>query len=185
MIMKELMDILSNFLYNNFKILLIFLIIFILVLGFMISRTDKFNTLLFYPDNDRDTLLVEKRSIVKGISRSEMINNTIGELLLGSVDPDIKGIFPNESKLLSVRMEGKTVLLNFNKETINGIREVEEDSDVSVYYLSLESIVDTVCFLYRDIENVRFFFDGKEYRYIGDFGPIDNGLKPDWNILKR
>ena len=60
----------------------------------------------------------------------------------------------------------------------------EKKGDLS-YKLLVGSILDTICFQFKDIKKVKLFFDGKEYRYIGDIGPIDDGLLPDWSILIR
>ena len=101
----------------------------------------------------------------------------------------ITGVFlraVEQAMPISVRLEGKTVFLNFSRETVMDVQvEKEEKDGVSIYYLLLESIVNSICFEHRDVDRVKFSFGGKEYRYVGNFGPIDKGLKPDWRILMR
>jgi hypothetical protein len=139
---------------------------------------------LFYPDKTKTSLIYEKRYIIYGKNRLDKINKVVDELLLGPVSPDIEDIFPLKSKLLSSRMDKDTLSLNLTRETVMDV-SWEKNNNVSIYKILLQSIVDTVCYHDRNIKKVKFYFDSKEFKYIGDFGPIDQGVSPDWESLKR
>ena len=130
-------------------------------------------------------VIAEKRKIIKGRSKLNRIKNTVEELLLGPMSPKINNIFPKDSKLLDLYIEEKKVLnINFNREMLLELEWTSKDG-ISIYYIVLQSIADTIFYQFRDIEKIKFYFNNIAYRYIGDYGPLENGIKPDWDILKR
>ncbi len=170
-------------LFKNIKILLLLFIVFLLIISFFIFNKNYYHSILFYPNKSRNILLGENRKIIKDFTKEGKIKKIVEELLLGPINPELYNIFPLESKLLSARLDDKVLLLNFNNETIMNI-EFESENDKIIYSLFLKSIVNSICFQVKDIELVKFYFDGKGYKYLGSYGPIDKGVKPDWEMLK-
>lgn len=180
----KILNIFFNFFKKKLKWIVIILIILINLILFYVSNTNFYYTILFYPDKNKINLIAEKRAIIKEKNKKQKIKNTIEQLLLGPIEPGINNIFPKEAKLLSIKLIGKNVLLNFNRETIMNIKW-EKNQNVSIYYIFLQSIVNSICFQHKDVDRVKFYFNGKEFEYIGNYGPMDIGLKPDWSILSR
>ena len=189
--MKNIMDILNNLkediqefliLYKNQTIIILVVVVFIL--GFLKTKNNYYHALLFYPDIKNEVLLAERRAIIKSSSKEQKIINTVEELISGPVDYNIKNIFPLESKLLNIRLENNILHLNFNRETLMNLN-LEKYEKKNNYYLYLQSITDTVCHQFRDIKIIKFYFDGKETRFVESYGPIDQGIKPDWKLLKK
>jgi len=157
--------------------------IIICIFGYYLTDKNYYNSLLFYSNKDKTKLFAERRAVIKGKTKTDRIRNSLEELLLGPIDPKIYNIFPIEAKLLSLRINNNTAYVNLNRETIMNI-DFKKTKNISIYYLILQSIANTIHFQNRKIEYVKFYFDGKEYKYLGDIGLLDKGLKPDWKILK-
>jgi hypothetical protein len=168
---------------NKVKIIIVLSIIFVLTFFYFIFNKNYYHSYLFYPDKKLTTLLAEKRQIIKDNNKKNKIKNIVEELILGPMNSEFYNIFPLDSKLLSVTLVNNNLLLNFNKATIMNIDNESEDNKL-VYSYFIKSIVNSICFQLKDIETVKFYFDGKSYKYIGSYGPIDKGIKPDWNTLK-
>ncbi len=174
---------LKEILIKNLKIVSIILFTIIITICFFAFNKNYYHTLLFYPDKNKNLLLTEKREIIKDNDKTKRIKKIVEELLLGPIDPEMYNVFPKESKLLSIRLEDNILFLNLNKETVMNIENVSGDNKL-IYSLLLKSIVNSVCFQEKDINLIKFYFNGKEYKYLGTYGPIIEGIKPDWNILK-
>jgi hypothetical protein len=43
--------------------------------------------------------------------------------------------------------------------------------------------VNTICFNQREIKKVKLYFEGIDYRYIGIYGPFNEGIAPDWELF--
>lgn len=170
-------------LQKNIKVFLVFIIFFIIFICYFIFNKNYYHTYLFYPNKKLTLLLAEKRQIIKEYDKKSKVRNIVEELLLGPIDPEYYNIFPLESKLLSVSLSDNVLLLNFNKETIMNI-ENESENDKIIYSLFLKSIANSICFQMKDIKLIKIYFDGKAYKYLGSYGPIDKGIKSDWNVLK-
>lgn len=167
---------------QNFKWIIIIFFVFIFFIGYMVTEKNYYYSLLFFTNREKTKLLAERRKIVKGKTKVEKIRNSIQELLLGPMDPELYTLFPTDSKLISVRIEKRTVHVNLNKETFLNIEERNNSSDICT--LMLQSIVHTIYFQNKWVEKVKFYVEGKEYNFIGDAGPLNNGVKPNWNLVK-
>ena len=169
---------------SNIRWFFVGLALLVMTCGFISTYDNRYHTILFYADKKKNQLFAERRAIVKSFKEIDRIKNSVDELLLGPIDPKLVNIFPQDSKLLSAMLSGRTLTLNFNKETIMDVNW-EKNYGVSIYYLLVQSVTDTVCYQFKEIDKIKFYFNGQEYRYIGDVGPVDNGVKPDWKILKK
>ena len=156
----------------------------IISLIFVFNLKNYYCSILFFPDSKKTGLLYERRNILYGKNRLDRINKIVDELLLGPIGPKYLDIFPMNSRLLSSRFDNDVLSLNFNRETVMNVNWDSTDN-LSIYKILLQCIVDTVCYHDRGIKYVKFYFDGKEYRYVGDYKLPDEGVKPDWKILKK
>jgi len=173
----------NNIFKKYYNWIIIFFILFSGIIGYFFTYTNYYNSYLFYPDKEKIKLIAERRSIIKGKTKIEKIRNTIEELLLGPMDYNINSFFPVESKLMNIRLENKTLHINLNRETIMNLN-YNKEKNISSYYLMMQSIIHTVHYQFRNIENYKFYFNGKDYKYIGDIKHPENGFKPDLKILK-
>lgn len=184
-------------LHGNLVIKSVLLGIVVLCIGipgyFYVTGTSYF-VKLFFPEVTGNSLIYEIRKIPRSSTKREKLSLIIDELLLGAVAPNTKAVFPREAKLLSLWIQDSEVLLNFNKEFLNNLEWENPAGDTSAtaherehafYSLLLQSVVHTICAEERSIKIVKFYFDGKPYKYIGTLGPLDGGLKPDWKLLKK
>jgi len=169
---------------ENIRWFFVSLALLVMVFGFFSYHDNKYHSILFYTDKKKNQLFAERRTIVDSVKKIDRIKNSVEELLLGPIDPNLVNIFPKEAKLLSAILSNKTLILNFNKETIMDLNW-EKNNEVSIYYLLLQSITDSVCLQFKEIEKIKFYFNGQDYRYIGDIGPVSDGVRPDWKILKK
>ncbi len=181
--LKKLWDLLNNFYQEHKKYIIIAVIIFINFSGYLLTNKNTYTTYLFYPNNLKTKLIKEKSEILKSYNKTKRMRNTLEELLLGPLNPNITNLFSKNSKLLSLKVTGNTVLLNFNKDFIMDL----DDNNASnlTYYLILQSIVNSITYQFKDIKTVKFYFSDKEYRFVGTYGPINQGIKPDINILSK
>jgi|GEM_PF-1163865 len=189
--MKRLLDILDDiktnlfdFIEDNIKYIIICIIILINIIGFLITNKNTYYSYLFFPDNKKMKLIAEKREIIKGKNKKENIENIIDELLIGPFNQNINNILPGNSKLLNVILNDSSLFLNFSKETIMGV-DLKNNNDTSIIELLLQSVIISIYYKYHDIKNVYFYFDGKEYKYIGKFGPIEKGISPNWKFISK
>lgn len=159
-------------------------ILLILLIGYLATEKNYYYSMLFYTNRDGTKLLAERRKIIKARTKENRIKNSIEELLLGRSDPDLYNLFPVDSKVLSVRVEKKVVHINLNRETFLNVEDRKSKNGVSIYRLMLQSIVHSIYFQNKWVDRVKFYIEGAEYNYIGDVGPLANGLKPDWSLVK-
>ena len=160
------------------------LVIFVLVIALilLINRENFNNRLLCYPDKELKGLLCERREVTKGRNKKEKIRNIVNELLLGPIDPKLYNYFPKESKLLSVVLENKSIYLNFNRDFLLNVNE-NKKGKYSVYHLMIYSIINSIHLNIRGIERYYILFNGIQYEFIDNFGPINEGLTADLKIL--
>jgi hypothetical protein len=187
MIMRKLRDLLNNvinFIENYKKPVIIILSIVVVIILYFLSSKNYYYGVLFYPDKTKASLIYEKHAIIYGKNSLDEANKIIDELLLGPVNQKFLNIFSSKAKLLSSRIEKDTLIVNLTKDTLMDIN-TEKNKNVSLHYLALQSIVTSVCFHEKSIKKVKFYFDGIDYKFIGDYGPITEGMKPDWKILKK
>ncbi len=183
--LRRLTVLLNDFVEDNINGIIIAAIILVNIIGFFATSNNTYRAFLFYPNRQKNMLIAEKRDIIRKFSEKDRIKNTVEELLLGPINPDVQNIIPNSAKLLNVIVSGNTVKLNFNRETVMDIDTSREKKPSLYYELVLDSIVDSICIQFRNIKKVYFYFDGKEYEYLNTFGPLGNGLRPDYSILKK
>jgi hypothetical protein len=182
--MKKHLETIIELLIDNIKYIIIILLILINLIGYFATRENTYKSYLFYPDKNNKLLIAERRKIIKAKSKKEIIKNIIDELFLGTENKKLNNIFPKKSKVLSVRFNEDTLYINLNKNTVNDLSEkiIYDSNFFNLFFLS---IVNTVCFEFRDIKLVKFYFNSKEYKYLDKYGPYDNGIKPNWNIIKK
>jgi hypothetical protein len=139
---------------------------------------------LFYPDKDLNGLLAENRAIIKGSNEKERIRNIVEELITGPIDPKLVNFFPKESKLNSLWIDGRTVLLDFNRETLLNVN-ADKYGKFSAAYLLLFAITNSICFHEKRIERVKFYFDGVSYKNIENIENFGEGLRKDFKIFLK
>lgn len=183
-VLIDFYNILKDFLLVQLKWVTITVVVLINLFGFLVTYENTYASVLFYPDRSLTKLVAERRKIVKSKNKTARIENTVEELLLGPVDPEIKTFFPEGTKLLGLKKIENVLHLNFNRTMIMDL-EWDKNNGISIYYILLQSIVNTVCYQFREINKIKFYFNNKEFRYIGDYGPLENGIEPDWQMLKQ
>jgi spore germination protein GerM len=176
---------LNDFIEDNINAVIIFIIIIINLIGFFATNSNTYKAFIFYPTRNMDKIIAEKREIVRSFSKKNRIKNTIDELLLGPINTEIRRIAPINSKLLNVELIDKNLLLNFNRETVMDIDTSRLDNPANYYKILLQSIVNTISIQFKDIKKIYFYFDGVQYNYLENFGPLEKGLSPDYSLIKK
>lgn len=176
---------LINFLSTKtFKILFfICLIVSIVLIGFFITEKNYFYGIIFYPDKTNSKLIYERRAIPKAKDRKKRLDNIVSELLLGPLSPKIKNFFSRDAKLINSWLENEIYHINLTEETFMTV-DWKINNNISIYEIIIKSIVDSICINDRKIKKVKFYFNNKEYNYIGNI-KISDGLAPDWKILLK
>jgi len=154
------------------------------VVVYIFNVENYYRGFLFYPDKNLNGLLAENRAIIKGANEKERVRNIVEELLTGPIDPKIINFFPKESKLNSLWIDGRTVFLDFNRETLLNI-SADKFGKYSAAYLVLFAITNSVCFHEKKIEKVKFSFDGVFYKNIENIENFGDGLKKDFKIFLK
>lgn len=171
---------------KNKKIILLFLILLIaiLVIGFFsikyvkekktneeqseivpeqeISEEQLRETIvsLYFPDKETNSLKPEARLVsVKELMESPY--NILIELLIeGPKNDKLKGIIPENTKLLNSSLEGECLTLDFSNELLNCDKEKDKDNLIN-------SIVNTVTEL-TEVNKVKILIEGQTNDEFGD-----------------
>ncbi len=159
------------------------LTIIIILIGFFSTKKNYFYGIIFYPDKTNSRLVYERRAIIKGKTRKNKLDNIVDELLLGPLSFKIKNYFNKDAKLINSWLEKDIYYINLTEETLMSI-DWSVNNKILIYQLILQSIVNSICINDRKIKSVRFYFNNKEYNYIGNI-KISEGLKPNWEILLK
>jgi len=153
--------------------------VFILVSVISIKNDENSNKYVFYPDKKMSVLQPEIRTIVKGKTKQNQISNLLSEFFLGPINNNYYNCFGNNIKLRSIIIEDDVLNINLNKDFF-----LNNDFSQEEYYIFFQSVVVTVCYNYRDIKKVKFYFDGIEYKYASFYKIVNDGFTPDFYLIK-
>ncbi len=150
--------------------------LFVIFLFVITGCSQKFTVKLFFADKNFNYLKYEHRKVVCGYDIEKDVYNIVEELLAGPVNPELKSIFNSDSKVLNVRIDGNTVEINLNKDSVSGN---------NYYKLAIFSIVNTVRLHYSSLRYFKFYFDGEKSDYIGDLVVPQKGFEVDYKYFKK
>jgi len=168
----------------NKKILISVPIILILyIFCFFLIKKNYYVTLFFPSNNSTNKLLAEKRELVWKKSEKERISNIVEEVLLATMNKESFNFTNKNSKLLNLSIENNRVILNLNSESLNFIKYGNVDNYQEQLYMFIYSITNSICFNFNSIKYVKFYFDGKLYRYLDTNLQGENGFSPNWELL--
>lgn len=180
-----LADKVSSFLKGQRWILWLFLSLLIILI-FVITRSDTYCGKLFFTDGKRQILFYENRQILRGKDRLDKLNKIVEEVLLGPVSQDYINLFSNNAMVISSWLEGGDYHLNLSKDTILDINLDKRGKDeTNPYDLLLGSILFSINFNVKGVHNVIFYFDGKKYQFIDKFKLNEKKIKFSWQIFKK
>lgn len=110
---------------------------------------------LYFPDKETDSLKPEARLVgVKDVITSPY--NTLIELLIsGPKNEKLKGIFPENTKLLNSSLEGDCLTLDFSSEFLNYNKDNSKNKENLI-----NSIVNTVTEL-TEVNQVKILINGQ------------------------
>lgn len=154
-----------------FNTRLVLFLVVLLVLFLFINTKRHFYAKMIYLNHQNDAFSMENRKVIYHKSREIRVANFIDEFLLGAESPLLKEIFPLNSKRLGSVLDHHTLYINFSKDVLNDIDRPE---------LAIYSLVNSVCMYDRHIKRVVLYVDDVLYRFIGNYGPIDKGVVPNF-----
>ena len=184
--MRKLQGLVSNIL-NFFAekrwtvpALSVFVILFILFAFGSKSVSVK----LFYTDNKKAKLFCEKREITRTKTKIDKLNKIVDEVLLGPISGKYINLFSTDARIISSWIENNQYNLNLSKESVLDIN-LNFKNDDFIYFIAIQSIIFSVYSNEKSIKKIKFYFDGIEYKYIGNFNLLEDNFKFNWKNLKK
>lgn len=117
------------------------------------SRSETADVSLYYTNRDNSKILTEKRQVK--VTRENPIHKVaMEELLKGPQDEGLKSTIPPGTKLLDIKIEGETAVVNFSEDFSNFAGMMSET-------ISVISVVNTLTDL-EGIEKVQILVEGED-----------------------
>ena len=111
---------------------------------------------LYFPDNDgnlkSETRLIDSKELL--IDPYKVL---MGMLMEGPKDTNLVKTFPENTKVIDVKINKKCAIVNLSREFVDG----SKDMDVAKKGNMINSLVNTLTEL-NEVQSVRFLIDGEE-----------------------
>lgn len=120
------------------------------------KQEEKIPIVLYFSDKQVGKLIAEKREIPKSAVLNKLEETIVSELLKGPSKPDMLATIPKDTKLLSIKKDGGTFVVNFSKEFVENHPGGSAGETLTLY-----SIVNSLTEL-KEIEKVKFLIEGQE-----------------------
>ncbi len=130
---------------------------------------------LYFADSNAEKLVAERRTIRKTPAVAKAI---MRELLSGPRQPDLFPTLPRSMRLLGVKMNGRTAVVNLSDVRKRGIGGTAAERMI-VY-----SIVNSLTEL-RGVKNVQFLLDGRRQDVLLDAFDITRPVERDESLIGR
>lgn len=131
-----------------------------------------FQAVLCYPDFEHDRLVCQP-AVFTGLSKQQVVTEIVARLQ----SPDTPGLepaLPPNARLRSVRWEGTTVVLDFDR----GLTDHSFWQGSEVAHLRLQALVHSLTSL-PQVRRVRLLVDGQTIETLGGHEEISEPLEPD------
>ncbi len=165
------------------RILISVLLILILFFISFFAVKKRYYQTLFFPASSANKLLAEKREFNWKKTERERITNLVEEILIGTMNKRALSHSNQNSKLVNLLIENDRVILNLNNESLDFIIYSNVNNYPNQLYEFIYSITNSICFNFRSIKHVKFYFNGILYEYLDTNFQGENGFSPNWKLL--
>ena len=143
------------------------------------DRTEKQEelekVLVFFATRDAMYLEAEERAV----NTSALYRNTMEELINGPANSTLSPTIPEGVKLLNLKVEAGTVLLDFNRALVENHWGGSTGETLTIY-----SIVHTMT-QFPPIKKVQILLDGKKVETLAGHMDLLAPLEPDHHLIKK
>lgn len=133
---------------------------------------------VYFSDEEGLYLKAEKRSVRKGPVAAEA-RDALEELVEGPESASFAATLPHGTKLLGLRVEGKTATVDLSREVIEN-HPGGSSAEIQTVY----SIVNTLALNFPEIEDVRILVEGSKADTIAGHIDVTMPLGPDRKVIR-
>lgn len=133
---------------------------------------------LFFAAPDGEGLVREGRELELGESLQDRIEAVLDELVSGPVG-DNGPTLPGNTRVLSVRLAGELVEVNFSRDLVDGLPAGASAEMAAVY-----SVVDTLAANFPEVKQVRILVEGVVPETLKGHLDLRRPLVPDYTLEK-
>ncbi len=127
-------------------------------------ENEKVDIILYFSNRQTGKMTAEKRQVGRAAVLESAEKTIINELIRGPSEETNTGIIPEGTKLLSVKKDNRTVIVDFSKEFENN-----HPGGSTAEMLTIYSIVNSLTEL-KEVERVQFLIEGeKKAQYKGHY----------------
>ena len=134
------------------------------------ARVQTQETKVYYPDESGTKLVPVEREI-KFADENEKYSAAINQLMQQPKEKELTTIFPKHAKINSVKREGETAIVDFDKDIAKGFVGGSTGEEFLI-----NSIVDTLT-EFKEIEQVKFLIDGQEVETLSGHMDLSEPIK--------
>ena len=127
-------------------------------------------TKVYYPDESGTKLVPVEREI-KFSDENEKYVAAVDQLMKEPKEKELTTIFPKHAKIKSIKREGETAIVDFDKDIAKGFVGGSTGEEFLI-----NSIVDTLT-EFKEIEQVKFLIDGQEVETLSGHMDLSEPIK--------
>ena len=127
-------------------------------------------TKVYYPDESGTKLVPVEREI-KFSDENEKYVAAVDQLMKEPKEKELTTIFPKHAKIKSIKREGETAIVDFDKDILKGFVGGSTGEEFLI-----NSIVDTLT-EFKEIEQVKFLIDGQEVETLSGHMDLSEPVK--------
>ena len=127
-------------------------------------------TKVYYPDESGTKLVPVEREI-KFSDENEKYVAAVDQLMKEPKEKELTTIFPKHAKIKSIKREGETAIVDFDKDILKGFVGGSTGEEFLI-----NSIVDTLT-EFKEIEQVKFLIDGQEVETLSGHMDLSEPIK--------
>jgi len=136
---------------------------------------------LYFADNQANYLIRETREvkILKNAGSEAIAGAVVNELIAGPADKSLYATIPKEAKLLSVKIDGQTAIVDFSEEI-----QTRHPGGSSGESMTLNSIVNSLTEI-QGIKQVQILINGKKVESLAGHADLTQPLSRNESIIKK
>lgn len=134
------------------------------------AKVQTQETKVYYPDESGTKLVPVEREI-KFADENEKYSAAVDQLMKQPKEKELTTIFPKHAKINSIKREGETAIVDFDKDIAKGFVGGSTGEEFLI-----NSIVDTLT-EFDEIEQVKFLIDGQEVETLSGHMDLSEPIK--------
>lgn len=141
------------------------------------KQAEKVPVILYFADRNTGVLIPEKRMVDKTAVLQKVEETIVNELIKGPEDPVKAAVIPKGTRLLSVKKDNDTVIVDFSEEF-----DKNHPGGSASEMLTIYSVVNSLTEL-KDIDKVKFLIEGKERKEYKGHYQFDIPFERDETVI--